>query len=95
MMNKKGQAGIVMVLLLVFVILYFMIAVLGGFWGANTDGCYYDVNGTLHNCSLSPDQYDTLNQTDTYVSKTVGVGSGVMIFMGGILVVFALFAFKS
>lgn len=93
-MNTKGSAGLVAVFLLVVILLYFMIVVLGGFWETNADGCYYDVNGTLQNCSLTSDQFDTLNQTDQYASKTLNVGSGAMIFAVGILMASALFAWK-
>ena len=91
MMKNKGQSELIS---MVFLAVIFIVAVyvglssLGVVHSANTNGCAFDENNTLRNCSQSDFAYAMENQTVSVAVPMFQVtGSLIWVLVAGVMIV--------
>jgi hypothetical protein len=96
MKDKGSVLPILMIFVLVGIIFAAFLGTMAAFQTTTTRGCTVDVNGTVHNCTLTDENYWAVAQTFNNVGAGVGylgwsnylvVGAGLMIVIGGLFVV--------
>jgi hypothetical protein len=81
MKNRKGQAnfiGMLFFAIIFMVLMYVGVSSLGAVYSANTNGCVFDENNTLHNCSQSDFAYYQQNKTMETMIPMINVGTNMI-----------------